>query len=153
MKTISVEVNVGKNFCDKFTIKVCFKTFHRHSRWLYIQQQSSSSSSNRFIEHDEASCSIKRLLEDEELCCCFKTFFAIPGDVGFISKKTFVSHSNYGMKNSVCFSSCPLSSWKFKIGKKKKTLSLSFSLTHAHTHTRTHNVRSHHREKETKKEK
>ena len=26
--------------------------FHRHSRWLYIQQQSSSSSSNRFIEHD-----------------------------------------------------------------------------------------------------
>ena len=27
-------------------------TFHRHSRWLYIQQQSSSSSSNRFIEHD-----------------------------------------------------------------------------------------------------
>ena len=25
--------------------------FHRHSRWLYIQQQSSSSSSNRFIEH------------------------------------------------------------------------------------------------------
>ena len=26
--------------------------FHRHSCWLYIQQQSSSSSSNRFIEHD-----------------------------------------------------------------------------------------------------
>ena len=26
--------------------------FHRHSRWLYSQQQSSSSSSNRFIEHD-----------------------------------------------------------------------------------------------------
>ena len=26
--------------------------FHRHSRWLYIYQQSSSSSSNRFIEHD-----------------------------------------------------------------------------------------------------
>ena len=70
--------------------------FHRHSRWLYSQQQSSSSSSNRFIEHDvstrklgpssgirpsflnkeegpsfrvETSCSIKRLLEDEELCC------------------------------------------------------------------------------------
>ena len=56
-----------------------------------FQQQSSSSSSNRFIEHDvstrklrvetscsikrlledrvETSCSIKRLLEDEELCC------------------------------------------------------------------------------------
>ena len=65
-------------------------SFHRHSRWLYSQQQSSSSSSNRFIEHDvstrklgpssgipeegpsfrvETSCSIKRLLEDEELCC------------------------------------------------------------------------------------
>ena len=29
-----------------------FRPFHRHSRWLYIQQQSSSSSSNRFIEHD-----------------------------------------------------------------------------------------------------
>ena len=27
------------------------RDFHRHSRWLYIQQQSSSSSSNRFIEH------------------------------------------------------------------------------------------------------
>ena len=27
-------------------------SFHRHSRWLYIQQQSSLSSSNRFIEHD-----------------------------------------------------------------------------------------------------
>ena len=27
-------------------------SFHRHSRWLYIRQQSSSSSSNRFIEHD-----------------------------------------------------------------------------------------------------
>ena len=25
--------------------------FHRHSHWLYIQQQISSSSSNRFIEH------------------------------------------------------------------------------------------------------
>ena len=29
-----------------------FYSFHRYSRWLYIQQQSSSSSSNRFIEHD-----------------------------------------------------------------------------------------------------
>ena len=28
------------------------KGFRRHSRWLYIQQQSSSSSSNRFTEHD-----------------------------------------------------------------------------------------------------
>ena len=50
------------------------EAFHRHSRWLYIQQQSSSSSSNRFIEEGpsfrvETSCSIKRLLEDEELCC------------------------------------------------------------------------------------
>ena len=65
-------------------------SFHRHSRLLYIQQQTSSSSSNRFIEHDvstrklgpaltytrrrpsflvETFCSIKRLLEDEELCC------------------------------------------------------------------------------------
>ena len=68
---------------------------HSHSPWLYIQQQSSSSSSNRFIVHDvltrklgpsfklgripeecpsfrvETSCSIKRLLEDEELCCCY----------------------------------------------------------------------------------
>ena len=61
--------------------------FHRHSRWLYIQQQSSSSSSNRFIEHDvsteegpsfrvETSCSIKRLLEDEELCCWKSMVFA-----------------------------------------------------------------------------
>ena len=44
--------------------------FHRHSRWLFIQQQSSSSfSSNRFIER-----SIKRLLEDEEeeLCFCIE---------------------------------------------------------------------------------
>ena len=28
------------------------KSFHRHSRWLYIQQQSASSSSNCFIEHE-----------------------------------------------------------------------------------------------------
>ena len=28
------------------------RDFHRHSRWLYIQQQSSSSSGKRFIEHD-----------------------------------------------------------------------------------------------------
>ena len=38
-------------------------SFHRHSRWLYSQQQSSSSF------RVETSCSITRLLEDEELCC------------------------------------------------------------------------------------
>ena len=42
--------------------------FHRHSRWLYIQQQSSSFSSNRFCWTQ------KRLLEKEELCCLSTTF-------------------------------------------------------------------------------
>ena len=42
-------------------------TFDRHSRWLYIQQQSPSSSSNRFIENDVST---------RKLFCCNFTFIA-----------------------------------------------------------------------------
>ena len=70
--------------------------FHRHSRWLHVQQQSSSSSSiNRFIDTvrklgrtrrrpefpGRNVVSIKRLmLEDEELCCS-KSFVLRPSKV------------------------------------------------------------------------
>ena len=48
---------VGKDVYVKQAVVIALSrlrdnAFHRHSRWLYIQQQSSSSSSNRFIEHD-----------------------------------------------------------------------------------------------------
>ena len=46
------------------------KPFHRHSRWLYIQQQSSR------VFGSKRRVSIKRLLEDEELCCWTKSHYA-----------------------------------------------------------------------------
>ena len=44
------------------------KTFHRHSHWLYIQPQSSSSSSNRFIEHDVSTRKLKATKKYKWIC-------------------------------------------------------------------------------------
>ena len=43
---------LAKHFFSASKTTPTIQAFHRHSRWLYIQQQSSLSSSNRFIEHD-----------------------------------------------------------------------------------------------------
>ena len=50
--TYNVTDTTTYNVTDTTTYNVTDTTFHRHSRWLYSQQQSSSFSSNRFIEHD-----------------------------------------------------------------------------------------------------
>ena len=44
------------------------QSFHRHSRWLYIQQQSSSSSSNRFIEQNDCWKTKNSVVERQSFC-------------------------------------------------------------------------------------